>query len=256
MFNKEVQQRIKINKIYFWFISPVSLLLIWEFASKIDLISNLFFPPPSIIFLRLIELSKQAFFLEHLSSSLKRLLLGSSLAIPFAIGIAILIEFNRVASILLKPLIAIFYPLPKLAIFPLLIVILGKGHLAQIAIIFIGVFFLVLMDTNQGVIRIIDKNFLDIVRLYKINFLNKFYYVIFRGALPEILNGIKLGLGYGLVMVVAGEFSFSRSGLGFFIWNAWDQFRIVDLYCGLFIFAIIGIIIFYVIDYLRNRLPV
>ncbi len=75
-----------------------------------------------------------------------------------------------------------------------------------------------------------------------------------KGVSPDILAGIKVGIGYGLVMVVAGEFTVSRDGIGFFMWNAWDQFRITDLYCGLFVLSLMGLIFFYTLDFIDNKL--
>ena len=126
--------------------------------------------------------------------------------------------------------------------------------LPKIAIIAIGIFFLVLLSTVHGVQRLSPFGYLDIVFIYKIPFWKRLFRIIIRGALPEILNGIKMGLGYGLVMVVAGEFSVSRNGIGFFMWNAWDQFRIRDLYCGLIILSLLGLFIFIVLDGIKNNL--
>lgn len=115
--------------------------------------------------------------------------------------------------------------------------------------------FLQFIETNQGVRDLIKTDYLDVARVYRLSFWDRYFHVIFRGTLNHTLTGLKLGLGYGLVMVVAGEFAFSQKGLGFFMWNAWDQFRVIDLYCGLFIFAIMGIFIFYLVDKIRDNLP-
>jgi len=135
-----------------------------------------------------------------------------------------------------------------------LLVIFGIGDAAKIAIIAIGIFFLVLFNTTQGVKRLISLGYFNIIFIYKIPYRTKISKIIFQGALPEILNGIKMGLGYGLVMVIAGEFTISKNGIGFFMWNAWDQFRILDLYCGLVVISLLGYIIFIFLERIQNRL--
>ena len=102
--------------------------------------------------------------------------------------------------------------------------------------------------------RLMSSGYFDIVKIYKIPYRAKLFRVLVRGTLPEILNGIKIGLGYGLVMVVAGEYTISRNGIGFFMWNAWDQFRIKDLYCGLVVLSALGLFFFFTLDSLQKRL--
>lgn len=134
---------IQLDKTYKWFVSPLAILLLWELSVYFNLVSEVF-PAPSEVILRIKFLITKDFgFLLHILDSLKRLAIGSLLAIPLAILLAISVEFNRVLAFIARPVIAIIYPLPKLAIFPLLIIILGSGELAQIGIIFIGVFFAV-----------------------------------------------------------------------------------------------------------------
>lgn len=75
--------------------------------------------------------------------------------------------------------------------------------------------FLQFIETNQGVRDLIKTDYLDVARVYRLSFWDRYFHVIFRGTLNHTLTGLKLGLGYGLVMVVAGEFAFSQKGLGF-----------------------------------------
>lgn len=253
---KKPTQLIHLEKSYHWLAAPIILLLLWELTSRLGWWDVNFFPAPVDILERLFSnLFNSSEFLGHVGASLWRLFLGSVLAIPLAIGLAIGVEFHKGLAFLFKPLIALFYPMPKLAIFPLLILILGTGHLAQVGIIFIGVFFLVFIDANQGVRRLIENGYLEVVDVFQLSLTDKYFHVVFRGSLSEILNGVRLGLGYGLVMVVAGEFAFSKKGLGFFIWNAWDQFRIIDLYCGLFMFGFLGLSLFFLLEKIRKSIP-
>lgn len=235
-------------------IPVVVTLMFWQLLVGLDLISGLYFPAPLTIL-------KQIFFLffndnsfsHGIAMSSYRLFWGALISIPAAIMVAVAISLNRYIAFWLKPLIAITYPIPKLAIFPLLLVILGVDNASKIAIIAIGMFFLVLLNTLHGLERISQIGYFDIVNIYKIPFFQKITNVMIKGAFPDILSGIKVGIGYGLVMIVAGEFTVSKDGIGFFMWNAWDQFRIIDLYAGLFILSLMGLIFFYCIDFIQKR---
>ncbi len=234
-------------------IPVVVTLIFWQLLVNLGLISGLYFPAP-------LNILKQIFFLFFndysfsygIAMSSYRLFWGALISIPTAIIIAVSISLNRYIAFWLKPLIAITYPIPKLAIFPLLLVIFGVEDMSKIAIIAIGMFFLVLLNTLHGLQRISKIGYFDIVTIYKIPFLQKIINVMIKGALPDILSGIKVGMGYGLVMIVAGEFTVSKDGIGFFMWNAWDQFRITDLYCGLFILSLMGLIFFYCLDFIHK----
>lgn len=235
--------------------SIIILLVIWEIGSKNNLINALYFPPPSEIISRLFYLIfNKTTFLNNIWASLYRLTIGSIISIPSAIILGIAISLNKYVDLFFKNLIAVTYPIPKLAIFPLMLIIFGVGDSSKIAIIAIGIFFLVLLSTIHGVQRLFSLGYFDIIIIYKIPFWEKLFRIVIRGTLPEILNGIKMGVGYGLVMVVAGEFSVSRNGIGFFMWNAWDQFCVKDVYCGLIILSLLGLFIFIVLDGIKNNL--
>ena len=225
------------------------LLAAWELASRASLLHPVFFPPPAQILKRLwVLLWTDDQFIWEIAKSHRRLALGALLSVPPAVAMGLLLGLHPKARRLFSSLIALTYPIPKLAVFPLLMVILGIGESSKIAIIAVGVFFLVLLSTLQGCQRLFKEDYMDIVRVFRIPNGKTFFAVAFQGSLPEILSGLKMGLGYGLVMVVASEFTFSQNGIGFFIWRAWDQFRIVDIYCGLTVLSISGFLIFMGVD--------
>jgi len=176
------------------------------------------------------------------------------LAVPLAVFLGLELGLHPVAARLLNPLIAVTYPIPKLAVFPLLMVVFGIGESSKVAIIAIGIFFLVLLSTLQGCRRLFKEDYMDIVTVFRIPPGKRFFSIALRGSLPDILSGLKMGLGYGLVMVVASEFTFSEDGIGFFIWRAWDQFRVVDIYCGLTVLSLSGFLIFAAVDQGTKRL--
>ena len=65
------------------------------------------------------------------------------------------------------------------------------------------------------------------------------------GTLQEILTGLKLALNYGLTLVVVSEISASNNGIGYFIWKSWDQFKIINVYSGVFVLSIIGFALYF-----------
>ena len=247
-----------IKKILRLFLSSILLILLiclWEFCASKKIINTIYFPRPSAVFLQLFHLLfNNPDFTMDIYSSLKRLLIGTLIAVPPAILLGIAVGLNKTIDLLSKSCIAVTYPVPKLAVFPLLLLLFGIGDASKIALIAIGIFFLVLLNTIHGVQRLASSGYFDIVRVYRIPFLKKLIHIVLRGVLPEILEGVKIGMGYGLVMIVASEFTASRNGIGLFMWNAWDQFRVKDMYCGLFVLSMTGLLIFYFFDTVKQHL--
>lgn len=234
--------------------APAILLVLWELFVRFRIIDSRYFPAPVTILRRMAALLlHDPKFLSDLLFSLERLVLGTVLAVPLAITFGLIIGLNQRAARFFNPLISVTYPIPKLSILPLLMILLGIGDASKIAIIAIGTFYLVLLSVVHG-IRRMPEIYSYIVRIYKIPFFKKIYSIVLKGVLPDILYGCKIGIGYGLVMVVAGEFFAAKNGVGFFMWNAWDQFRILDVYVGLAVFSLTGLAVFAFFDGLLSKL--
>lgn len=236
------------------FTAPAVILILWELLSRFKVTSGIYFPAPSSILSRLIYLLFQdPEFLSDILSSLKRLALGVIISVPCAIALGLSIGLNKRVSGFFTPLISLTYPIPKLSVLPLLMILLGIGDISKIAIIAIGIFYLVLLNVIHG-IQGLPAVYFYIIKIYRIPFAKKIYSIILKGILPDILHGCKVGIGYGLIMVVASEFIAAKNGIGFFMWNAWDQFRIKDVYVGLAVFSLMGLAVFASFDRILSKL--
>lgn len=229
-------------------ISVVALSALWQLAVAAGFLDGRFFPPPTAILGRFAALcfAPDGAFLGDLGISLARVAAGTLLAAPAAVLLAVAAELSPAVGALSRPWVSFLYPLPKLAILPLLLVLFGLGEASKVALVALGVFFLVLLSTGQGIRRIMQSEYYDVALVYRLRLRQRVVQVLLRGAIPEIVNGVKMGLGYGLVMVIAAEFTASRRGIGVFLWDSWDQFRVLDLYAGLFAISLVGWLIFFV----------
>lgn len=237
---------MKESRIFVSFFSVLLVLAVWEVAGLREWIDLRFFPRPSAIFNQTYEQLIYGGLLRELQVSLWRVTMGSLIAIPVALILALASELNWFAGAALRPWVSFLYPMPKLAMLPLFLVLFGLGETSKIALVGVGVFFLVFLSASQGLRRIMQSEYYDVALVYRIPLAGRIFQVLLRGAMPEIVSGIKLGLGYALVMVIAAEFTASQQGIGVFVWNAWDQFRILDLYSGLLLIGLVGWLIFYV----------
>jgi len=226
-------------------LSPLILLGIWEVAAQLNIIDTRFFPAPSRIFSVLWDMMRpsaqyptgELWF--QLLISLERIAIGFLLgAVPgIVIGLAMGL-FGPVRAII-QPLIDATFPIPKVALLPLFIMIFGIGEESKYAIIATAVIYLVLINTVAGV-RNIDKIYLDVGKNFHASRMMMFSDIAFPGALPLIMAGVKLGMGVALLVIVTAEFVGAKSGIGYMIWTSWQVFQVEKMYVGLMVIAIVG----------------
>ena len=130
--------------------------------------------------------------------------------------------------------------------------LIGIGEQARIALIMIGAFFPMLINTMAGVRQISPIHF-EVAENYGANRFNTFTHVVIPGSLPLILVGARLSINTALVLTIAVELLTAREGLGAMIWLAWETFRIEELYASLFVTAVLGFSFNKLLQYLHDR---
>jgi ABC-type nitrate/sulfonate/bicarbonate transport system permease component len=223
-------------------LSPLILLGVWEICARAGIIDVRFFPAPSNVIKHLVQMVGTGDLWRHLAASLYRLIVGFFVGCVPAIVIGLAIGLYRPVRAALDPLISATYPIPKSSLLPLILLIFGLGESSKIAMVAIGVFYPVVINTAAGV-RQIAPIFIDVGHNFGASRFNMFRTVALPGALPLIMTGVKLGAGMGLVLIAIAEMVGAKSGLGYMIWNAWELFDVQTMYVGLFVIAIIGFLL-------------
>lgn len=220
-------------------LSPLALLALWEGLVRFHVLDARFFPAPSSIVGTFTDLIASGELLQHVGASLKRVLLGFIFGGGPALILGVVMGLSRWARAALNPIVAATYPIPKSAILPLVMLIFGLGDASKVALVAIGVFYLVLINTMAGVLNI-PPIFLDVGRNFGASRFQVFRTIALPGALPLIFAGLRLGLGIGLILIVIAEIVGARSGIGYMIWQAWTIFQVERMYVGLVVIAILG----------------
>jgi 1,4-dihydroxy-2-naphthoate octaprenyltransferase len=140
---------------------------------------------------------------------------------------------------LVMPLATAIYAVPKIAILPLVIIVFGLGESSKLVIIALSIVFLVALSTMSGVIEI-DKSLRDVSQNFGASPWQLFTTVALPGALPAIFSGLRLALGFALVVNIGTEFLIADDGLGHMIWNNYQTLRIRQMYVGLVITGVLG----------------
>jgi NitT/TauT family transport system permease protein len=214
--------------------------LSWEAATRAGLISALFFPAPSKILATLAHSLRTGEMGGHFAATLGRVLTGFLLGgIPgYALGL--FMGWSRPLRRILDPFVAAAHPIPKISIFPLILILFGIGTLSKIVVVAVGVFFPVLINTMTGVQQI-NPIYFEVARNYGAGLRKTFLRVVIPGSFPFVLAGARIALNVGLTLAIAVELVSAEKGLGAVIWLSWQTFRTEYLYAGIVLAALLGI---------------
>jgi ABC-type nitrate/sulfonate/bicarbonate transport system permease component len=203
MISSPSQKQLKFEKVI-----PVLLTLlilgVWEALSDLGIISSLFYPSPTRILLTFWQLLISGKLGANLEITLTRL--GSGLILGMIPGVVLgfLMGWSRRLRVIIDPFIAALHPIPKTAIFPLVLIIFGIGESSKIFTIAIATFFPVLINSMAGV-RQISPVYFEVANNYGATFSNRFMRVILPGSLPMVLVGIRIAFNNTLMITIALE---------------------------------------------------
>lgn len=234
-------------------LSPLALLLLWEVASGTGLLDTRFFSRPSWILATLWQMVASGELVRHVGISLLRVAVGFIVAAIPGVIIGLTMGLFRPVRAVLEPIVAALYPIPKLALLPLLLLIFGTGELFKIMTIGLGCVLLIVVNTAAGVANI-DPIYLDVARTFGAGRRDYYLTIALPGALPMIFTGLKLGMGVALLLIVAAEMIGAQSGIGYVIWTSYQVFDLEQMYVGLILMAFFGYVSTLSINLVERRL--
>lgn len=231
----------------------VSLITIWELMAKNGLISPLLAPAPSTVAVSLVRAIQSGEILRHLFATMYRvvagILIGGSAGIVVGLAMGAYKRFRDIAD----PFVSAIYPLPKIAIFPVVMALLGIGDASRIAVVSLAGFFPLMISTMNGV-RQISPTHMDVARNYGATGSRLFRRVVLPASLPMVLSGLRIALNSALHVTIAIEIAGATIGLGSLIWMSWEVLRMDLLYASLVVVMILGISFNAVVKLLTNSL--
>jgi len=230
--------------------SPLVSLIAWEWASASGVLREAFFPRPSTMFVHLVQLSADGTLWAHTARSLVRIGWAFALAAVFGVGIGLAMGLWRRLRDGLDPVFAVIYPIPSVLFLPLVSFLVPPGEIALIVTTAVTSFFLVAFTTTHGV-RQIDRLVVEAAVHYGARGPRLFASVLLPGALPFIFTGLRLGLGFALIVVVAVEIVSASTGLGALLWLSWQILKVEDMYATFFVIALLGAVLSYGLSALR-----
>jgi NitT/TauT family transport system permease protein len=219
----------------------VVIVIIWRYV--VIKTESLFFPTPMQVLDGALELAADGTLWEHISASLMRVGAGFGLAVLVAVPMGLWMGRVDGAFRTLNPIFQIMRPISPIAWIPLAILWFGVGDISPIFLIFIAAVFPMIVQTASGV-HTIERRYLHAADNFGVSRATLFRRVIVPAVLPEIVVGMRIGLGVAWLVVVAAEMIALRSGLGYLIIDSRNAGNRYDLViAGMIIIGLIGLLL-------------
>jgi ABC-type nitrate/sulfonate/bicarbonate transport system permease component len=234
----------------------IALLLViglWQLAGSARWINPLFLPAPSAIAVAIYRLAVGGALWQHLSYSIMRIGTGWILGTVAGVIVGFAIGLSSLARGVGITFISALFPIPKIALLPLLILWLGIGEEPKIATIALGVFFSTAISVYSGVDNV-PRNLIRMAQSFNVPFHAIVIRVIWPGALPSILAGFRITASVALLLVVSAEMIGAEYGIGAFVLQAGNLMQTDQLLAGVVILSLFGLAVGRLINWLETRL--
>jgi NitT/TauT family transport system permease protein len=208
------------------------------------------FPTPLAVLVGIVELARSGALVRDILHSLSRVAVGYGLALCLAVPLGSLMGWYTRVFQAFNPLIQLLRPISPIAWIPLAILWFGVGDASPVFLIFLSSFFPVVVATTSGV-HLVERQYVRAAQNFEVAGLRLFRSVVFPAALPQIITGMRVGLGVAWLVVVAAEMVAINSGLGYLIIDARNAGSRYDLVvAGMVVIGLVG----FLLDLLMRRL--
>jgi len=221
----------------------VGVLVIWEAFARLTSVSRILVAPPSDILWQLAQIvtvtSSVPEFYHHAWLTMRELFAAYAITAIGGVGLGLLFSSSKVIGDAFEPIMLVLYAIPKVILYPLVVLMLGIGLLPKIVFgVMVGIF-VVTFNTAAGV-RQVDPSYLRLAQSLGYDRTQTFFKVVLPAAAPTILAGLRLGFGYTIIGIMTAELLVVNAGLGFLIDWASFNYQTPQLYALIIITLFIG----------------
>ena len=216
----------------------------WEIFVRVRGIPAIYLPPPSSIAVYLWRMIADGSLAVNLGVTLLRVFGGFAIAALAGVSLGVLMGISRLAARVADPWIAALYPLPKIALIPLLLIWLGTGEAYKIVISAVTAFFPIVISSYAG-IREVDRGLMKAAEDLGASRSQVQLRVVIPAAIPSIFAGLHLGMGVTIILVIAAEMigGSSTSGMGYLLMQAGQVMETEKVFADLVVLAVVGALV-------------
>jgi NitT/TauT family transport system permease protein len=233
---------------------PIAVLVaVWQALVSFGYAPVTLLPAPGRVFGRMIELLLTTTYQQEIAATLFRLFAGYAIAVILGVTIGLAAAVNPAVNAVVRPIVRVLAPLPKVALYPALLLLVGFGHESKILLVTFDALFPILLSTYYGASTVEQKLIWSAMAagtppcevLFK---------VVLPAAAPSILTGCRIGLVISCIVVFLAEMITSTDGLGHVLVTAARTFQAVDMFVPLITISLLGLILNGLLELLRSYL--
>lgn len=233
-----------------WYLlAAVFLTLVWWLVAKAVALPII--PSPVLVAENLADIFMKDIAI-HSIYSLWRIGAGLLLAIAVGLPLGVLMGYFSKWDRFLSPLVYLTYPIPKIALLPILMLLFGVGESSKIIMIFLIIVFQVVVAVRDG-IRSIPKETLYPLYSLGAGFKDIFFEVLWPASLPKFITAIRVALATAISVLFFTETFGTKYGMGYFIMDAWLRVNYLEMYSGIVVLSLIGLVLFTAIDLIERH---
>jgi NitT/TauT family transport system permease protein len=235
-------------------ILPIAVLVaLWAGVVAAGLAPRALLPSPWAVFSRVGASVADPAFLAHAGATIYRLFVGFSIALALGVALGLLGATNRVAGAAIRPLVRVLAPIPKIALYPALVLSLGFDDASKIALVAADALFPILLATYGGAAAV-EPKLVWSARAAGTSARAAIWKVVLPATLPSILTGSRIGLVVACIVVFLAEMITSTDGLGYLLVRAARSFQTVDMFVPLIAISAIGLALNAALAWARRHL--
>jgi ABC-type nitrate/sulfonate/bicarbonate transport system permease component len=233
---------------------PIALVIaLWQALVTFGYAPVTLLPSPGLVFVRLAERLVDAEFLQDVAVTLFRLFAGFAIAVILGISIGLAAAVHPGVNAVVRPLVRVLAPVPKVALYPALLLLLGFDHASKITLVAADALFPILLATYYGA-SVVEQKLIWSAMAAGTPRYQILFKVVLPAAMPSILTGCRIGLVISCIVVFLAEMITSADGLGHLLVIAARNFQTVDMFVPLITISLLGLILNGLLHGLRTYL--
>lgn len=252
LFPERWLRRRKISDRVLASIPPLALLALWQGGVSLGYIDSRFFGSPINVLTTARTLLLDGELFQSLFDSVIRLVAGYVLGAAFGIVIGLALGQVRALRVAFEPFINALYVIPKLALLPILLLLIPGKEAPMIVLVAVAVFFVMSLSALSAAVMT-PAGFIDVANSFSASRMTLFCKVVFPNSLPQLFSGLRLASGAAVLMLVGAEFVVGSSGLGYLVWHSWSLFLASQMYVGIVMIALLGVVFTLLINFIERR---
>lgn len=247
-----INKKFKFNKYIGILIAIPILILVWYILSIV--LDSKILPSPFMVFADIPEVLSKPETFNHVLYSLRRITIGMFISVFLGTIIGASMAYNKIVDSILSPIVYLTYPIPKLALLPIVILTFGLGETSKIIMIVSILIFQIITSIRSAIQNIPKSNF-NYFKIMGASKLKTFCYIVIPIIIKQLFVTLKIATGTAIsVLFFTETFGTKNGGLGYYIMDMFQSANYIHMYTGIVLLSLIGFSIFILLDVLEKLL--